>query len=107
MPFSKSSDRFNELILEAVDDGLSLLGDEPVKRVFYYQVERRANIRREDIPQKLIAFHEALKDMFFEGALILERRMARHIYETLNLAFEANNGWTISEYVQKAKLLLG
>jgi hypothetical protein len=98
----KPSREFNQLILEAVDEGLSILGGDPVKRAFYYHLEKRANIKRNEIPDKLEAFHDALAELFFDGSVILERRISRHLYGRLGLELPADNGCTIVDYVRKA-----
>lgn len=102
MSSCKPSREFNQLILEAVDEGLSILGGDPVKRAFYYHLEKRANIKRSEIPDKLEAFHDALVDLFFDGSVILERRISRHLYGRLGLELPTDNGWTIADYVREA-----
>jgi len=106
MSLPESLQKYRQAILEAVDDGLSILGDEPVKRAFYFQLEKRAKMTRKEIPNNLDVFHEVLVDMFYQGAIILERRMAREFYEMLNLQFEGNNGWSLYDYVKNAELLM-
>lgn len=98
----KPSKEFNQLILESVDEGLSILGDDPVKRTFYYHLEKRDNIKRDEIPEKLEAFHNALAELFFTGSAILERRMSRHLYERLGLELPTNNGWSFADYIKEA-----
>jgi hypothetical protein len=102
MSSSRTSREFNHLVLEAIDEGLSILGDDPVKRAFYYHLKKRANIKRTEIPDKLKEFHEALADLFFDGSIILERRISRHLYERLGLELPTNDGWTIADYVKEA-----
>jgi hypothetical protein len=102
MTSSKPSREFNQLILEAVDEGLSILGGDPVKRAFYYHLEKRANIRRSEIPHKLEGFHDALADLFFVGSVILERRICRYLYGRLGLELPTDNGWTIADCVREA-----
>jgi len=98
----KSSREFNQLILEAVDEGLSILGGDPVKSAFYYHLEKRAKIKRNEIPDKLAAFHDALADLFFDGSVILERRISRHLYGRLGLELPTDDGFSISDYVREA-----
>ena len=45
-------DEFNLVMLEAVDEALSFLG-ESAKRAFYYHLEEKFKIRREEIPIKI------------------------------------------------------
>lgn len=92
-------------ILRAIDCGLQILGEESVKRAFYYHVEKHSTMKRQEIPSNLDAFHKILIYLFGDGALILERRMARCLYDELNLEFEVNNGWNLVDYVKKAQRL--
>jgi hypothetical protein len=107
MPCFKPLEEFNQLILEAIDEGLSILGGDPVKRAFYYHLEKRANIKRSEIPDKLEAFHGALASLFFDGSVTLERRISRHLYERLGLEFPTDDGWTITDYVREAHARCG
>jgi hypothetical protein len=102
MSRSKPSREFNQLVLEAVDEGLSILGGDPVKDAFYYHLEKRANVKRSEIPDKLGAFHEALADLFFHGSVILERRISRYLYGRLGLELPPDNELTIADYVKEA-----
>ena len=98
----KPSREFTQLVLEAVDEGLSILGGDPVKNAFYYHLNKRANVKRIEIPYKLGAFHDALVDLFFDGSIILERRISRHLYGRLGLELPADDGWVITDYVKEA-----
>jgi hypothetical protein len=103
MSSSKLSKEFNQLILEAIDESLSILGDEPVKSAFYYHLKKRASIKRDDIPERLETFHEVLTELFCNGSVILERRISKKLYERLGLELPANNGWTFARYVREAR----
>jgi hypothetical protein len=102
MTYCKPSKEFNQLVLEAVDEGLSILGGEPVQRAFYYHLEKRANIKRGEIPEKLKAFHDALADLFFDGSVVLERRISRHLFGRLGLELPIHDGWTVADYAREA-----
>jgi len=104
MTCGKASKEFNQLILEAVDEGLSILGGPPVKRAFYYHLEKRSNIKRSEIPEKLKAFHEALAGLFFDGSVILERRISRYLFGRLGSELPIHDGWTIADYVKEASV---
>jgi hypothetical protein len=92
-------EEMNLLVLEAIDEGLEILGGKQVIDAFYYHVEKRAKMKKDDIPCKLGAFHDVLKDLFEDGSSILEKRMARHLYNVLGLGFKEKAGWTFSDYV--------
>lgn len=84
--------------MDAIDDGLSFLG-EGGKKSLYYQIEKRYQIRSKDIPQKLDEFHQALYGIFGYGASIIEILIVKKLYSTLALEFEEHNGWHLTEYI--------
>ena len=92
--------RFNALVLKAIDEGAGILGDAPVKHAFYYHVEKRLKTTKEEIPDNLQAFHKALYDLFDQGAMILERRIARILYDELGIEFVAHDGWSLNDYIK-------
>lgn len=61
---------------------------ESVRGAIYYHIERTFHIRREQIPKRLEAFHEALQGMLGEGAMVVERLIAKNLYAKLGLQFE-------------------
>jgi len=69
----------------------------------YYQTEKRFQVSREEIPQKLEAFQKALEGLFGFGASVIEILIVKRLYEGLGLSFEEHNGWTLKEYVRYAR----
>lgn len=98
----QSPKSFKQNVLDAVDAALSVLGGESVTRAFYYQLERRSNITRDQIPCQLEAFHEALLELFDVGSVILERRICRLLYETLGLEYSVSEEKTLADCVEEA-----
>lgn len=92
---------FRAIVLQASDEGLSALG-ESARDALYYHIERTHNIRREDIPEKVSAFHEALRVLLGEGARVVEKLIAKSLYSRLRLNFEEHEAWTIVDYVAYA-----
>jgi len=87
---------------QAIDDGLMVLG-ETVRRTIYQCLERKHQLKREEIPEKLPTFHEALERMTGAGAKVIERQIARNLYSRLGLNFTGRMDWTIVEYFDHAK----
>ena len=98
----QSPESFKQHVLDAVDAALSVLGGESVMRAFYYQLEKRSKITRDQIPCKLEVFHEALFELFDDGSVILERRICRVLYETLGLEYSVSEGKTLTDCVEEA-----
>lgn len=102
---STGSNRFTQLVM-AVDDGLLAFG-ESVRHAVYYHIQKSYQVKREEVPDKLEAFHKALKDLFGAGATIIEKLMAKNLCSRLNLKLEDHQNWTIVDYVAHVKKLAG
>ncbi len=92
---------FDPVVLKAVDESLAVLG-ETAKGAVCYHLERSFQIRREEIPEKLEAFREALSALLGDGARVVERLIARNLYGRLGLDFEEQKNWTLVDYVNNA-----
>ncbi len=95
-------DRFSRALLEAVDEGLLVLGSS-VKDTVYYYVERSCGLRRERIPERLEDFHSALQGLFGAGAKVIEKLIAQKLYAILGLNFEEHEEWTIVDYASATR----
>ncbi len=93
---------FKGIVLQAVDEGLMVLGN-TVRHALYYHAERIYHVKREEVPDRLAAFHEALSSLLGAGARIVERCIAQNLYNKLGLEFEEHEGWTLVDYVNHAK----
>ena len=92
----------SRVLLQAVDDGLSVPG-EIVRTAIYDRIEKSYGLKREDIPEKLEAFHRALEDLLGESAKVMEKLIARKLYSHLGLGFTHRDGWTLVEYVNHVR----
>jgi len=95
-------DRFDRILLQAIDEGLHVFG-ESTRCVIYYHIVSKHRIERERIPERLEAFHEALKGMLGEGSKVVEKQIAKSMYSMLDLTFREYDEWTIVDYVNDAK----
>jgi PAS domain S-box-containing protein len=62
---------FNDLFLASVDEALSALG-ESAKKAIYFHIEKTFKIRKQEIPNQVEQFAEALEAMFGPGCKSLE-----------------------------------
>ena len=76
---------------------------EIVRETIYQHIERTHHVKREEIPEKLDTFHEALQVMFGARVKVVERLIVRDFYCRLGLNFMAHDDWTIVEYFDNAK----
>jgi len=95
-------DDFHQALLEAVDEGFLALGDS-VRQAIYWHLENRFSIKRNEIPNRLKEFIEALKNIFGEGAEILLKIIIKRFYIKLNLNFKEVENWSFIDYVENAK----
>lgn len=95
---------FNNLLLEAVDEGLSSLG-ESSKHAIYFHLEKSFDIRKQDIPSKIDFFADAIEKMFGGGANFLEILIMKHLYKQIGSGLELRTSQDLefTEYVAAAK----
>jgi hypothetical protein len=84
---SQCSHDFKELLLEAVDAALSSLGDSS-KQAIYFYLEKNFTVKKQDIPNKVKEFANAIEEMFGYGAKILEVEIMKHLYVKIGNGFE-------------------
>jgi len=79
--------KFGNILLAAVDESLSSLGDSSKQAIFYH-LEFSFNIKKEHIPENITEFLKALETIFGPGASYLEKLIVKRLYEKLGLEFE-------------------
>ncbi|UCE29839.1 MAG: hypothetical protein JSV85_03760 [Candidatus Bathyarchaeota archaeon] len=98
---------FNKLVLEAVDEGLSSLGDSP-KQMIYLVLEKTFKVKRSEIPEKVEEFAYALEQIFGQGAKIVEIQIMRRLHDKVGPSFTYSpekGDLLFTEYVEAARLL--
>ncbi len=91
-----------KILLEAVEEGLSSLGDSP-KRAIFFHLETSFEISKDNIPANLTDFSKALEKIFGLGAVYLEKLIAKRLYERLGLEFQEAENWNFLEYIDNAR----
>lgn len=100
------SPRFSGVLLQAVDQALLVPG-EMVRVAIYERIERSFQVKREEIPDKLPAFHNALQELLGAAAKVIEKLIAKNLYSGLGLNFTEHAHWTLVEYVDDAMKATG
>jgi len=83
---------FDKLLLEAVDEGLSSLGESP-KQAIYFYLRKRFDVKKREIPHKIEAFVDGIEKIFGLGANFLENLILKRLYEKVGQSFK----WYVSE----------
>jgi len=100
------STALDDALREATDYGLLALG-EIVRDTIYQRIESTRQVKREQIPEKIESFHEALQGMLGAGAKVIEKQIAKNLHSRLGLNFSEHANWTIVEYFDHAKKVKG
>ncbi|MDH5483449.1 MAG: hypothetical protein OEY22_11335 [Candidatus Bathyarchaeota archaeon] len=93
---------FREILLAAIEESLSSLGDSPKQAIFFH-LETTFKIKKEHIPSNLTEFTKALEGIFGPGASFLEKLIVRRLYEKLDLKFENGIDWDFLESVTRVE----
>lgn len=97
---------FEEVLLEAIDEGLSWLG-ESEKYSLYFYLEKKYLISKQDIPYKIEDFTEAIENIFGVGAKLLEIRIMKSLFKKMGYIrphFYAQEGLEFTEYIEAARV---
>lgn len=91
-----------KILLEAVEEGLSSLGDSPKQAIFFH-LETSFEISKDNIPANMTEFSKALEKIFGPGAVYLEKLIAKRLYEKLGLEFQEAENWDFLEHIHNAR----
>ena len=91
---------FEKLLLESIDEGLSLLG-ESSRQAIYFHLEQGCDLKREEIPEKIEAFASAIHSIFGLGASCLEILIMKQLYQKVGGLLELDEArqFQLTEYV--------
>ncbi len=95
---------FEKVLFEAIDEGLSSLGESP-KQAIYFHLDKNFNIEKHEIPAKIEAFADAINSIFGLGGSFLEIMIMQKIREKMGKDFgvDISKKVTLKEYVLAAK----
>lgn len=101
--------KFEAVLLEAVDNAFSTLG-ENIKTSIYFHLERKFIIPKQDIPYRIDDFSDALERIFGVAAKYLEILIMKELHEKIICFYEWNGpSWlgpdlTFRQYVELMRL---
>ena len=95
---------FENLLIEAVDEGLASLG-ESARQAIYFHLENKFKIAKNDIPYRLEDFTDGLEKIFGLGAHFIEILIMKSLFEKIGQPLEWNQSKELVfvEYVAAAK----
>jgi len=93
---------FEKLFIEAVDEGLEVLGESGRQMIFFH-LDKSYSIKKREIPKKPEAFATGLEKIFGAGASVLEKLIVKSLYSKLGLKYEDKEDRPFADYVKNVK----
>src|SRR5438094_10151401 len=99
---SARSQPFEQLLLECIDEGLSVLGNEPCQALYQYLLTI-CSLPREEIPGRVADFVAGLRKSLGGAAEVIERIILRKRCQKTGSSFRETIDPKITEYASDAK----
>lgn len=96
---------FERILLEAVDEGLSSLGQSS-RRAIYFHLEESFKVKKKEIPYKIEVFADAIEKIFGVGADFLEILIMKRLHEKigeLRLKSAEKESSGFSDHIEKMR----
>lgn len=87
-----------------MDEALGSLG-ESARAAIYFHIERNSSIRKEEIPGRPGDLSMAIRKIFGEGGLVLERLMLTKLCERLQVSYGRVEGMDFASAVEELRKL--
>lgn len=96
---------FNMIFLEVIDEAFSSSLGENAKAVMYLHLEHNFNLKKQQIPNQIDVFTEALQGIFGSGSKALEALLMKKLHEKANVSCQADKveDLTFPKYVGMVK----
>jgi hypothetical protein len=99
---SARSQPFEQLLLESVDEGLSILGNEPCQALYQYLLTI-CSLPREEIPSRVADFAAGLRKSLGGASKVIERMILRKLFQKAGSSFRETIDTEFTEYVADAE----
>jgi len=88
---------FCNIVLEAIDEGLTSLGESSKKKI-YFHLEKTFGIRKRQIPLRINDFSDALERIFGSSAKHLEILLIKRLHTKVQTRYKGDaSKWVASE----------
>ena len=93
---------FEQLVLQTIDDSLSVMGEEPKKALYQYLATIHS-LKREDIPWRIDAFVSGLKKALGAASKVIEKLILKKLNEKIGTTYQESHGFEFSDYIEDAR----
>ncbi len=107
-PKFQREEEFNILLLQAIEETISCLGESPTRKIYFY-MDKKFSLTVSDVPSRLEEYSHALETMLGVGAKILEHRIVRRLSQrtqtTIQNSIPSDANFTESIHIVKINFL--
>lgn len=103
--FGVSSHSFEKLLLEAVDEVFSSLGNS-TEHAIYLSLAKTFHIKKQAIPRRIDEFADAIEEIFGLGGKLIEIQIMKRLYEKVGHSLEyfpEQDALVFAEYVEAVR----
>ncbi len=93
---------FSQILLDSVDEGLSVLGNEPRQAIYQYLATIHS-LDREQVPDKVDEFSSGLKKALGSASRVIERLILKKLFQRIGSTFREVPDLEFADYVRDAK----
>jgi hypothetical protein len=93
--------RFKQALLEAVDEGLLILG-ESSRKAIYFHLKNMCSLTREDVPNRPDVFVSGLERIFGAGSKAIEKSIVESLYRKLGIKYEEKKKCSFLDHLNYA-----
>ena len=93
---------FPEILLDCIDEGLSVLGNEPKLAVYQY-LSSIHSLDREEIPEKVDQFSAGMRKALGSASKVIERLILKKLFQKIGSTFREVSDLDFTDYVAEAK----
>ena len=93
---------FDQLVLQAIDESLGVMGEEPKKALYQYLLSIHS-LKTEEIPSRIGDFVTGLKKALGTASKVIERLVLKKLYSKIGITFQELPGLDFSDYIEDAR----
>jgi len=91
--------KFDSALLKAVDYAFNSLGKSS-RQALYFHLKNTFNIKKTEIPTKIMEFDKALKFIFKDGSIFLEKLILERLCKELRIKLDEDCSFDFAETIQ-------
>jgi len=93
---------FDSLLLKAIDESLSVMGEEPKKALYQYLLSIHS-LKTEDIPAKIGQFTLGMRRALGAASRVIEKLILKRLYEKIGASYQEILGFDFADYVEDVR----